>query len=356
MNPNVSPFNSNMGGLGLYVPPPNQHGSESSGPQSTQGSPTVTHPQPPVGFTHLTERQMLVELYEQLQLLRVEVGEVDQRLRGVEAEAVSGARAARNIQNIVDTIPGGTVLDGNGNRTLFRVPQQAGSQPAAPQPLIQLAPPTRQATPVLQRVPPPPPPAPRAPIPPPALAVVPPKLEEFCIKCSMYLDTYDPNMHPKTKINFVIGYLEGDAQKWLNPYLVEEGTNPGTIHLLNNWQAFWEHAILPALVENVPVPIGNLPEFIDNPLAPIDNPLAPIDNPLAHIDNPLAPIENLAPVENLPAPVENLPPADVQEPHFPGHLPEVAPVEDVPAIALVEVVGIVPAADTSSLFLSLFGI
>ncbi|KDN46338.1 hypothetical protein RSAG8_04282, partial [Rhizoctonia solani AG-8 WAC10335] len=47
-------------------------------------------------------------------------------------------------------------------------------------------------------------------------------------------------MHPKTKINFVIGYLEGDAQKWLNPYLVEEGTNPGSIHLLNNWQAFWE--------------------------------------------------------------------------------------------------------------------
>ncbi|KDN37849.1 hypothetical protein RSAG8_09903, partial [Rhizoctonia solani AG-8 WAC10335] len=52
------------------------------------------------------------------------------------------------------------------------------------------------------------------------------KLEEFCIKCSMYLDTYDPNMHDKTKINFVIGYLEGNAQKWLNPYLVEEGTHP----------------------------------------------------------------------------------------------------------------------------------
>ncbi|KDN41650.1 hypothetical protein RSAG8_07328, partial [Rhizoctonia solani AG-8 WAC10335] len=165
MNPDVSPF-GNEGTLRLYQVPINPHfGSQSSeGP----GSPTVTHPQLPVPFPAMTEWQMMIKLYVQLQLLRVKVGEVNQRLRGVEAKAVLGARAARNIQNIVDTIPGGTVLDNNGNRTLFRVPQEVATQPVAPLPLVQMVPPTRQATPVLQRVPPPPPAAPRVPILPPA--------------------------------------------------------------------------------------------------------------------------------------------------------------------------------------------
>ena len=51
------------------------------------------------------------------------------------------------------------------------------------------------------------------------------KLEEFELKCSMYLDSVAPGSSEAIKINFVVGYLEGDAQKWLTPYLVEEGRN-----------------------------------------------------------------------------------------------------------------------------------
>ena len=55
------------------------------------------------------------------------------------------------------------------------------------------------------------------------------KLEEFEPKCSMYLDLVAPSSADAIKINFVVGYLEGDAQKWLTPYLVEEGRNRGSI-------------------------------------------------------------------------------------------------------------------------------
>ncbi|KDN33854.1 hypothetical protein RSAG8_13057, partial [Rhizoctonia solani AG-8 WAC10335] len=104
-------------------------------------------------------------------------------------------------------------------------------------------------------------------------------------------------------------------------------------------------------------------------LALAENALVPIENPLVFGDNPLAPLENHAPVEDPPLPAENHPevfenpalpvespaPVDVNGPHFPGHFPVVVPVENVPAIALVEVVGIVPLPETSSLLLSLFG-
>ncbi|KDN34089.1 hypothetical protein RSAG8_12826, partial [Rhizoctonia solani AG-8 WAC10335] len=107
--------------------------------------------------------------------------------------------------------------------------------------------------------------------------------------------------------------------------------------------------IAPALAENAPVPNDNQPAFVVDPLVPIEN-LAPVENPPVPVENP--PVVT----ENLPTPIENPAPVDVGEPHFPGHFPEGVPVEDVPVIAFVEVVGIVPVAETSTLLLSLFGV
>ncbi|EUC55271.1 hypothetical protein RSOL_106470, partial [Rhizoctonia solani AG-3 Rhs1AP] len=100
-------------------------------------------------------------------------------------------------------------------------------------------------------------------------------------------------------------------------------------------------------------------------LALAENAPAPIENPPAFGDNPLALLKNHAPIENLPLPADNhpeaienpaLPPApvDVDGPHFPGHFPVTAPVENVPAVVIAEVVGIVPLPEASSLLLSLF--
>ena len=56
----------------------------------------------------------------------------------------------------------------------------------------------------------------------------------------MYLDSVAPGSLEAIKINFVVGYLEGDAQKWLTPYLVEEGRNRGYITFLTSWNLFWQ--------------------------------------------------------------------------------------------------------------------
>ncbi|CAE6512390.1 unnamed protein product [Rhizoctonia solani] len=102
-------------------------------------------------------------------------------------------------------------------------------------------------------------------------------------------------------------------------------------------------------------------------LALANNALVPIENPLVLGDNLLVPLKNHAPVENPPllaenhpeaienpaSPVESPAPVDANGPHFPGHFPVVVPVKNIPEIALVEVVAIVP--ETSSLLLSLFG-
>ncbi|CUA73094.1 Transposon Ty3-G Gag-Pol polyprotein [Rhizoctonia solani] len=64
-------------------------------------------------------------------------------------------------------------------------------------------------------------------------------LEEFQIKCAMYLDSINDALSPQLKINFVVGYLEGDAQKWLNPFLLQEGARRGSVPFLNDWMAFW---------------------------------------------------------------------------------------------------------------------
>ncbi|KAG8750806.1 hypothetical protein FRC11_010039, partial [Ceratobasidium sp. 423] len=88
-----------------------------------------------------------------------------------------------------------------------------------------------------------------------------------------------------------------------------------------------------------------------------ENAAAPINNPPVLLGNPLTPIENMPrPTENPPAQVENPPQPDAGGPHVPGHLPAHVPAEEVPAITLVEVVGIVLVPDASSLFLSLFGV
>lgn len=103
-----------------------------------------------------------------------------------------------------------------------------------------------------------------------------------------------------------------------------------------------------ALAENAPVPIENPPVFGNNPLAPLEN-HAPVENPPLPAENhPVA-------IENPALPIESPAPVDVDGPHFPGHFPVVVPVENIPAIAIVEVVGIAPLPETSSLLLSLFG-
>ena len=56
----------------------------------------------------------------------------------------------------------------------------------------------------------------------------------------MYLDSVAPGSADAIKINFVVGYLEGNAQKWLTPYLVEEGRNCGSIPFLTSWNLFWQ--------------------------------------------------------------------------------------------------------------------
>ncbi|CAE6512677.1 unnamed protein product [Rhizoctonia solani] len=106
--------------------------------------------------------------------------------------------------------------------------------------------------------------------------------------------------------------------------------------------------ILLALAENALIPIENLLVFGDNLLAPLENHV-PVENPPLPAENHPKAIENPA------LPVESPAPVNVDRPHFPGHFPVVVPVQNVPAIALVEVAGIVPPPETSSLLLSLFG-
>ncbi|EUC59829.1 retrotransposon gag protein, partial [Rhizoctonia solani AG-3 Rhs1AP] len=65
------------------------------------------------------------------------------------------------------------------------------------------------------------------------------KLEEFEMKCAMYLDSLAPGMDEKLKINFVTGYLEDKAQRWLTAWLLQEGRNPGSVPFLNSWPLFW---------------------------------------------------------------------------------------------------------------------
>ncbi|CAE6463381.1 unnamed protein product [Rhizoctonia solani] len=104
-----------------------------------------------------------------------------------------------------------------------------------------------------------------------------------------------------------------------------------------------------ALTENALVPNDNQPVFIVDPLVPIEN-LVPVENLPVPVKNP--PVVT----ENLPTPIENPAPVDVGKPHFPGHFPEGVPVKDVPVITFVEVMGIVPVAETSTLLLSLFSV
>ncbi|KEP45926.1 retrotransposon gag protein, partial [Rhizoctonia solani 123E] len=140
-----------------------------------------------------------------------------------------------------------------GQRTGLRVP----SGPTASSPLVPVSISTVPAQPTVSA----PAPAPLIPIPAPGPAPIIPapalpsgikfakppmyngkdkeKLEEFELKCSMYLDSHDPRMHPKTKINFVTGYLEEEAQRWLTPFLIEEGRTPFSVPFLNDWGLFW---------------------------------------------------------------------------------------------------------------------
>ncbi|KAG8755785.1 hypothetical protein FRC11_005790, partial [Ceratobasidium sp. 423] len=89
-----------------------------------------------------------------------------------------------------------------------------------------------------------------------------------------------------------------------------------------------------------------------------ENAVAPIDNPPTLLGNPLAPIKNMPGPAETPPPtqVENPPQPDAGGPHVLGHLPAHVPAEEVPAITLVEVMGIILVLDASSLFMSLFGI
>ena len=239
----------------------------------------------PFDINTATDMEILIELYNQIHLIRTEVADLTFDLH---QETAARTRAEQNGQNqfnglvadigeingrtsrievMLQTVPGTTVLDTYGNPTLHQTPFPANLTgpaipPAAPAmaPLIPAAPtPLRQPTPRAAVppvvLPPPPIPVPAAPLVAPAPITgsrlkfaKPPmfdgkdreKLEEFELKCSMYLDSVAPGSADAIKINFLVGYLEGDAQKWLTPYLVEEGRNWGSIPFLTSWNLFWQ--------------------------------------------------------------------------------------------------------------------
>ena len=135
------------------------------------------------------------------------------------------------IENMLRMVPGTTVLDGNDQPTLHQTPfpqNMLGNIQAAPPPGATplIPPPAQPRLPTPFRAPPPPPAAPMAsipiatPIPGSRLKFAKPptfdgkdrdKLEEFELKCTMYLDSTVPGASDAIKINFAVGYLEGDA-------------------------------------------------------------------------------------------------------------------------------------------------
>ena len=207
----------------------------------------------PFDINTATDMEILIELYNQIHLIQTEVADLTFDLHQETAARTRAEQKGQNqfnglvadigeingrtsqIEVMLQAIPGTTVLDTYGNPTLHRTPYPANLtgpvvQPAAPTlaPLIPAAPtPLCQPTPMIAApfLPPPPPilvpaiplaaPAP-VPLPGSRLKFAKPpmfdgkdfeKLEEFELKCSMYLDLVAPGLADAIKINFVVGYL-----------------------------------------------------------------------------------------------------------------------------------------------------
>ncbi|CUA73096.1 hypothetical protein RSOLAG22IIIB_05169 [Rhizoctonia solani] len=240
-------------------------------PLVTVSAPNVP---PPFDASSASEREILLYLIDQIALLRTEHDEL-------------AILARTNYSNT--EIPGASILDSNGRKTLHCVPfpasvtaptvsisgppapsstgvmgaiasafgSRSGTSGSLPPPVAPSAPPAPVAPPTV------PPAVPTGPGVPPSVPhgfastggttgaapkfAKPPKyngkdrkgLEEFQIKCAMYLDSINDALSPQLKIHFVVGYLEGDAQKWLNPFLLQEGARRGSVPFLNDWMAFW---------------------------------------------------------------------------------------------------------------------